>query len=386
VKGVWWSMGVHNMTDWNIDEIAELCIAVQQVSAPTGEEQERARYVAERFREIGLEDVEVDDAPNVYGRVAGADADRALMVSAHLDTVFPREIDLTVRRDSVRIHGPGIGDNSMGLAGLVTLAKRLVSSGTTPACDVWFVANAGEEGLGDLKGMRQAVDRLSHHLKGCIVLEGAGTGPTTITHRGLGVRRYRIDARAPGGHSWGSFGEPSAIHVLVRLASVITRWEVPKSPRTTFNIGVIEGGTSVNTIAQHASLLLDLRSEDADALAMLIARTEQLVETAAAIGDAEISATVVGDRPTGEIPVHHPLVEAASRILNELGVQTEDIQYRIGSTDANIPLSRGIPAVTVYLAGGHDVHRTSEWISLEPLPMGMTLASRLIQWAIDNLD
>jgi tripeptide aminopeptidase len=373
------------MTDWNIDEIAELCIGIQQVPAPTGEEHERARYIAEHFREIGLEDVEVDDAPNVYGRVAGADADRALMVSAHLDTVFPRETDLTVRRDGVRLHGPGIGDNSMGLAGLVNLARRLVSSGTTPKCNVWFVANAGEEGLGDLKGMRQAVHRLTHHLKGCVVLEGAGTGPTTITHRGLGVRRYRIDARAPGGHSWGSFGEPSAIHVLVRLASVITRWEVPRSPRTTFNIGVIEGGTSVNTIAQHASLLLDLRSEDADALAMLIARTEQLVATAAAIGDAEISATVVGDRPTGEIPVHHPLVVAASRILNELGVQTEDIQYRIGSTDANIPLSRSIPAVTVYLAGGHDVHRTSEWISLEPLPMGMTLASRLVQWAIDSL-
>jgi di/tripeptidase len=273
----------------------------------------------------------------------------------------------------------------MGVAGLVTLAQTLVGSGTCPACDVWFVANAGEEGLGDLKGMRQAVDRLGSRIKGCIVIEGAGSGPTTITHRGLGVRRYRIDARARGGHSWGSFGEPSAIHELVRLASVITRWEVPRSPRTTFNIGVIEGGTSVNTIAQHASLLLDLRSEDAAALALLIRRTEELVEAAAAIGDAEISATVVGDRPTGEISPRHPLVVAASHILNELGVQTEDIKYRIGSTDANIPLSRGIPAVTVYLAGGHDVHRTSEWISLEPLPMGLTLASRLIDWAIEGL-
>jgi tripeptide aminopeptidase len=374
------------MTDWNIDEIAARCIAIQQVPAPTGEEHERARYVSGLFRQVGLEDVEVDDAPNVYGRVVGVDADLALMVSAHLDTVFPRETDLTVRRDGNRLHGPGIGDNSMGVAGLVTLAKNLVSSGTPPACDVWFVANAGEEGLGDLKGMRRAMDRLTNHIKGCIVLEGAGTGPTTITHRGLGVRRYRIDASARGGHSWGSFGEPSAIHALVRLASVITRWEVPKSPRTTFNIGVIEGGTSVNTIAQHASLLLDLRSENADALAVLITRTEELAKAACAIGDAEISATVVGDRPTGEIPVHHPLVAAASCILNDLGIQAEDIQYRIGSTDANIPLSRGVPAVTIYLAGGHNVHSTSEWLSLEPLPMGMTLASRIIQWAIDSLE
>ena len=374
------------MKAWDIEDIAKRCIAIQQVPAPTGEEHARAEFVAGQFREVGLTDVEVDDTPNVYARVAGAKSTPGLVVSAHLDTVFPRGIDLTVRRDGDHLHGPGIGDNGMGVAGLVTLAQSLVSSDILPGCDVWFVANAGEEGLGDLKGMRRAMDRLESHIKGCIVLEGAGSGPTTITHRGLGVRRYRIDVRARGGHSWGSFGEPSAIHSLVRLASVITRWEVPESPRAAFNIGVIEGGTSVNTIAQNASLLLDLRSEDADTLAMLIARTEELVAAAAAIDDAEVLVTVVGDRPTGEIPVNHPLVAAARCILNEQGVPTEDIQYRIGSTDANVPLSRGIPAVTIYLAGGHDVHRTSEWLSLEPLPLGMTLASRLMHWAIESLD
>jgi di/tripeptidase len=201
----------------------------------------------------------------------------------------------------------------------------------------------------------------------------------------LGVRRYKIEAKARGGHSWGSFGEPSAIHLLVRLASVITHWEVPKSPRTSFNIGVIEGGTSVNTIAEHASLLLDLRSEDADALNTLIARTEELVAAANTIGDAEIMATVVSDRPTGEIPIQHPLVAAASEVLHGFGVPAEDISYRVGSTDANVPLSRGIPAVTIYMTRGHNVHRLDEWLSLEYLPLGMSAAWQLIQRAIDDL-
>jgi tripeptide aminopeptidase len=145
---------------------------------------------------------------------------------------------------------------------------------------------------------------------------------------------------------------------------------------------VIEGGTSVNTIAQHASLLLDLRSEDAGELKRLITRTEELVAAANAIGDAQIAATVVGDRPTGEVAAAHPFVVAASDILTALGVATQNIRLRIGSTDANIPLSRGIPAVTIYLAEGHDVHRLSEWLSLEPLPLGLTLAWQLMHWAI----
>jgi tripeptide aminopeptidase len=364
---------------WDIDRIAELCMAIQRVPAPTGTERERAEFVAAHLRRAGLKDVEVDDTPNVYARVAGSDGGPGLLVSAHLDTVFPAGTDLTNRREGMRLYGPGIGDNSLGLAGLLTLAGRLAGSEAPPPCDVWFVANAGEEGLGDLRGMRRAMDRLGAGLKSCIVLEGVSSGPWTITHRGLGVRRYQIEVQARGGHSWGSFGEPSAVHTLVRLASVITRWEVPKSPRTTFNIGVIEGGTSINTIAEHASLLLDLRSEDGAELDKLIRRTEELVAAANAIGDARVTATVVGDRPTGEIGLDHPLVAAATAILNDLEVPTPEIQYRIGSTDANIPLSRGLPAVTIYLTEGHDVHRLSEWLSLELLPLGMTLAWRLLE-------
>jgi acetylornithine deacetylase/succinyl-diaminopimelate desuccinylase-like protein len=365
--------------NWDIDQIAELCLSIQRVPAPSFAEQARAEFVAAHLSRAGLE-VELDDAPNVYARVAGASDGPGLMVSAHLDTVFPQETDLSSRREGQRLYGPGIGDNSMGLAGLMTLAHKLMNAAEPPACDVWFVANAGEEGLGDLQGMRRALDRLS--VRGCIVLEGTTGNPWPLTHRGLGVRRYKIDVQARGGHSWGSFGEPSAIHALVRIASLITRWQVPQSPRTTFNIGVIEGGTSVNTIAEHASMLLDLRSEDGAELARLITRTEELVKAAQAISDAQVTATIVGDRPTGEIATDHPLLVAASEILAEQGVRSEDIQYNVGSTDANIPLSRGLPAVTLYLTEGHDVHRLSEWLSLEHLPVGMTLAWRLLHWAI----
>jgi acetylornithine deacetylase/succinyl-diaminopimelate desuccinylase-like protein len=367
--------------NWDIDQIAELCLSIQRVPAPSFAEHERAEFVAEHLRRAGLE-VELDDAPNVYARVAGAGDGPGLMVSAHLDTVFPAETDLSSRREGQCLYGPGIGDNSLGVAGLVTLAAKLMSKAEPPAGDVWFVANAGEEGLGDLRGMRRALDRL--RVRGCIVLEGTTGNPWPLTHRGLGVRRYKIEARARGGHSWGAFGEPSAIHALVRVASLITRWQVPQSPRTTYNIGVIQGGTSVNTIAEHASMLLDLRSENGGELAKLITRTEELVRAADAISDAQITASIVGDRPTGEIPTDHPLLQAATRILVELGVRSDDVKYNIGSTDANIPLSRGLPAVTLYLTEGHDVHRLSEWLSLEQLPLGLTLAWRLLHWASEG--
>jgi acetylornithine deacetylase/succinyl-diaminopimelate desuccinylase-like protein len=371
---------------WNVDQIAELCMAIQQVPAPTGAERARAEFVASVLRNVGLKDVEMDDTPNVYARVAGEGDGRGVMVSAHLDTVFPKEADLTNRREGDRLYGPGIGDCSMGLAGLITVARKMAAADRAPACDVWFVANAGEEGLGDLLGMRRALDRLAPTLKGCIILEGVSSVPWTITHRGLGSRRYKIEVNAPGGHSWGDFGKPSAVHQLVRVADLITRWEVPKSPRTTFNIGVIEGGTSVNTIAEHASFLLDLRSENSKELNRLITRTEELVAAANAAGDAQVKATVVGDRPMGEIAVDHPLVAAAADILKDLGVAGKAIRYRIGSTDANIPLSRGVPAVTIYLTEGRDVHRMSEWLSLELLPLGLELAWRLVDWAVSTVD
>lgn len=347
--------------------ILETAIAIQQVPAPTFEEARRAALVLERMRAIGLSDVEQDPIANVYGRRPGR-ADRpALMVSAHLDTVFPRDTDLSLRYDGDRIYGPGLGDNSTGVAGLLHLAQALQDHDLPHEGDIWFVANVGEEGLGDLRGMRAAVSRLRSRLGAVVVLEGCDFG--TLHHQAIGVRRYRIEARAPGGHSWGNFGNPSAIHALVRLAARITDLEVPRSPRTTFNIGTIEGGTSVNTIAQRASMLLDMRSVSAAHLADLVAQVDRLIRAAAAEhGDVQIASQVVGNRPSGAIAREHPLVQTVVAAYQAVGAP---VSYQQSSTDANIPLSLGLPAVCIGLTDGGNAHRHDEYVVPANLGRGM---------------
>lgn len=347
--------------------ILETAIAVQQVPAPTFDERRRGQMVYERMRSLGLHDVEHDVVGNVYGRRPGHSGQPGLLVSAHLDTVFPIETDLSIRYEADRIYGPGLGDNSTGVASLLHLAAAFQRHDLPNRGDVWFVANVGEEGLGDLRGIRAAVDRLRDAVDSVIVLEGCDFG--TLHHQAIGVRRYRISASAPGGHSWGNFGNPSAIHALVRLSARIADLSVPRSPRTTFNIGVIEGGTSVNTIAQHASLLLDMRSVSAPALADLAAQVDRLVRLAAADHpDVQIRAETVGDRPSGAIPREHPLVQAAVSAYQSVGAT---INFQQSSTDANIPLSQGVPAICVGITDGGNAHRLDEFILPENLGRGM---------------
>lgn len=347
--------------------ILETAIAIQQVPSPTFEEAQRSALVQERMRAIGLQDVEQDVIANVYGRRPGRANRPALLVSAHLDTVFPRDTDLSLRYDGDRIYGPGLGDNSTGLAGLLHLAQAIQTYDLPHQGDIWFVANVGEEGLGDLRGMRAAVNRLRGQIGAVIVLEGCDFG--TLHHQAIGVRRYRIEASAPGGHSWGNFGNPSAIHVLVRLAARITELEVPRSPRTTFNIGMIEGGTSVNTIAQHASMLLDMRSVSAAHLTDLVTQVDRLIRTASAEhADVHVTAQVVGNRPSGAIAREHPLVQAAAAAYQAVGAT---VSYQQSSTDANIPLSLGLPAVCVGLTDGGNAHRRDEYVLPANLGRGM---------------
>src|SRR6266545_992361 len=278
--------------------IVETAIAIQQIPAPTFDEARRGADVAERMRALHLADVRIDAVGNVYGRRAGRASGPGLLIAAHLDTVFPAGTNLAIRRDGLRIYGPGLGDNSLGVAALLHLAQALGQADVANAGDIWFVANVGEEGLGDLRGMRAAVDRLDGQIAAAIALEGCG--PDRIIHAGLGVRRYRISAAAPGGHSWADFGAPSAIHALVRLAAEIARMEAPTEPRSSFNIGVIEGGSSVNVIAQHAALLLDLRSTAPDGLVRPIDQVEQALAAArAAESEVTFGLETVGDRPPG---------------------------------------------------------------------------------------
>jgi acetylornithine deacetylase/succinyl-diaminopimelate desuccinylase-like protein len=364
------------------DQLIDLCVAVQQIAAPTGAEARRATWVEDRLRGLGLKEVQHDELYNVYGRLPGKGQAPALLVSAHTDTVFAADTDLSVTRDTAagRIYGPGIGDNSTGVAALMALAQVLCSLPAPPS-SIWFVANSGEEGLGDLRGMRAAVDRLQPEIGACIVLEGMGLG--RIVHRALGSRRYRISVAAPGGHSWSDFGSTSALHVLVQLAAELTQLGVPAAPRTTYNIGRLAGGTSVNTIAQRAWLELDLRSEETIALQGVI---DQALEIVGRYQTPKwerkgVSVTVqtIGDRPSGEIGADHPLVQAAQTALVSAGYSGK-VDLRISSTDANIPLSRGIPAVCVGVTEGGNAHRLQEWIQIGPLSQGLAHLLMLAWW------
>lgn len=351
----------------NYRPILETAIAVQQVPAPTFDEGKRGAFVQQRMMALGLHDIERDEVGNVYGRRPGRSGHPDLLVAAHLDTVFPNETDLRIRDEGERVYGPGLGDNSAGVAGMLHLAATFQEHDLPNEHDIWFVANVGEEGLGDLRGIRAVVDRLRPQLGNVIILEGCDFG--TLHHQAIGVRRYRIEARAPGGHSWGNFGNPSAIHVLVRLAARISELNVPRNPRTTFNIGTIEGGTSVNTIAQHASLLLDMRSVQAATLNELVAQVDRLVRAAdAESAEVQISVTTVGDRPSGSIAREHPLVQAAVAAYQSVGAI---VSYQQSSTDANIPLSQGIPAVCLGITDGGNAHRSDEYILPANLGRGM---------------
>lgn len=365
------------------DRIAELAVAVQQIPAPTGAEAVRATWVEKEFNRLKLDDVSQDSVYNVFGRIPGRAESPALLVSAHTDTVFSATTDLAVHYDDedARIYGPGVGDNSTGVAALLLLGETLKGL-PQPPVDIWLVANSGEEGLGDLRGMRAAVDRLDGVIGAAIVLEGMGLG--RVVHLALGSRRYRIRVQAPGGHSWSDFGSASAVHVLAQLAADITRLQVPETPRTTFNIGRIEGGRSINTIAQEATLELDLRSEDQVALAQIVAGVNEIVanyqtQTWQRRG-VTVETELIGDRPSGGIDETHPLTQAAIRALVDVEVEQEP-ECRISSTDANIPLSRGIPAVCVGITEGGSAHRIEEWISTEPLGRGMRHLILFTWWA-----
>ncbi len=266
------------------------------------------------------------------------------------------------------------------MAALLWLAEQLRSLAPPPV-DLWLVANTGEEGNGDLRGMRGAVDRLQALLGASIVIEGMGLA--RIVHRALGSRRFRIAVSAPGGHSWSDYGAHSAIHVLTHLAADITRLKPPNQPRTTFNIGVIQGGTSVNTIAQQAALELDLRSEDAGALNTIVGQVQHIVARYQTPrwqhAGVHVTIELIGDRPAGSIGEDHPLVQAARRSLLGVGIQPQ-ANTSISSTDANIPLSRGIPAVCIGITEGGNAHRTDEWITPELLPKGLQHLLALTWW------
>ncbi len=349
------------LATWALDE----CVRIQQIPAPTFAEADRAAYVAEQFRALGLQDIDTDDLHNVTGVLKGIQSGAGILIMAHTDTVFPASTDLSVTYPAPDvIAGPGIGDNSMGVAGMLALARYFQRVERRPACDIWFAATSCEEGLGDLKGVREVYRRLADCVGAVINIEGMALGH--VYHAGIASHRLRLQVTAEGGHSWLHFGRPSAIHALVEIAARLTQLSVPAVPRTTFNIGVIEGGQSINTIAASASLLLDLRSESQEELERLKQQVNSLLQ--AVPTGTTLSVEVVGDRPTGSIPAHHSLVRGALQALREVGIEGT---LESGSTDGNIPLYHSCPCVTIGITRGGNAHRLDEFIHVPPIAQGI---------------
>lgn len=358
-----------SLAEW----VIETAVSIQQIPAPTFQERQRAAFVSTLMQEHGLTDIDIDGMHNVYGRLPGQDpALPALMIVAHTDTVFGADTALNLRREAGTLHGPGIGDNSLGVGGMLGIMHLLTQRGQTPDRDLWFVATSCEEGLGDLKGMRAAFTRLRDRIGAVVNLEGLAFGH--VYHAGIAVKRLRISARTGGGHSWLHFGRPSAIHVLMQLGAKISALKPPQSPRTTFNIGLIEGGTSINSIAARADLWLDLRSEDMNALSLLEEEVYRLIYSLKT-ADTAFDVEIVGERPAGSISPTHPLVQAAVDALAQVGIRAT---LETGSTDGNIALAAGCPTVTVGITRGGNAHRLDEYAETGPVKAGMQQLFQLV--------
>lgn len=353
-----------NAAEASVEEVAALARQVAEIPSPTFEEFERAQFVRGRFAKQGYDPAD-DAAGNVTVIRPGVNRSGALLLAAHTDTVFSRETNHTVTAEAGRLRGPGIGDNSLAVAALLTLPRLLDAAGLRTTRDVILCANTGEEGLGDLRGIKRAVADHRERLGAVIALEGHNLG--RLTYQAVGSRRFRVTVTGPGGHSWGAFGKPSAIHVLGQMIAEIAALPVPSEPKTTFNVGTIEGGVSVNTIAPRASFVLDLRSIDADALEAVVARVQEIADRHHT-GGIRVVLEVIGDRPTGTQSASAPILQLARAVLREIQV---DAVLDASSTDANVPIALGIPAVCIGLTTGGLVHREDEYIDIAPIGLGM---------------
>ena len=337
------------------DRTTEEQIELTQIEAPTFEEEEKGRAFAAKLAELGVEQVSVDEVGNVFGVRPGKGGGPKLVVCAHLDTVFPRGTNVRARREGSRIYAPGISDDGRGLASVLTLLRALNEAGLQTEGDLIVGATVGEEGLGDLRGVKSLFARRGD-IDGFISIE-PGT-PDRITYLAAGSKRYKIIFEGPGGHSFGSFGTPSPIHALGRAIAKFAEIDVPHDPKTTFNVGLISGGTSVNTIAETAEAVIDMRSTSQAELEKLETQALNLFRQAAEeenkrwrrSGAIKVRMERVGDRPAGSQEPNSLIVQAAAGA--GLAMNYRPILEGASSTDSNIPIHLGIPAVT--LGGGGD--------------------------------
>jgi tripeptide aminopeptidase len=371
----WLRMQEPQLTHWQME--------MARIPAPPFGESARAAWLVERFREVGLDDVRIDDVGNVFGTHPGFGR-RYVALSAHIDTVFPANTPLNIRQQGSRIFGPGVSDNGAGVVALLGIAALLRNVRIRHALPFVFIGNVGEEGEGDLRGMRHifSTPRWKDSIAYSLVLDGAGAD--TIVAEALGSRRFEVIVRGPGGHSWSDFGAPNPIVILAKAIDTFTATPVPSAPKTTFNIGVIRGGTSVNSIPESASMKVDIRSTSMTEME----RLEQSLRLALnrAVEDETMAAemrspaqkrpagvgcevVVIGSRPAGELQPGAKILQVMRAVDAQLG---NAAQVQRASTDANIPLSLGLEAVAIGGGGaGGGAHTLQEWFDSSGRELGL---------------
>ena len=371
VAGVAERRSVHDAFAWfraHARELEDIQLEVTAIPAPPWGESARSHWLKARFQSLGLSEVRQDDLGNVFGMRPGTDANaRCIALSAHLDTVFPAASAIAVSREGSKLYGPGISDNGSGITAMLAIAGALRDTAIVNQGPVLFIGNVGEEGEGNLRGMRHIFQQPEWlaSIGALVVLDGAGTD--TIIAEGLGSRRYEITVRGPGGHSWSDFGVPNPIVAVARIIDRFSQTTVPNAPKTTFNVGIVHGGTSVNSVPQSATMRVDTRSASVEQLDRLQRALDEAVQeaTTATTGrkkkqeglTAEVR--IIGDRPAADLPADSHLLRVIravdARLNNSSRVQR-------ASTDANIPLSLGREAIAIGAGGsGGGAHTINEW-------------------------
>lgn len=378
------------------DRIVKELITITEIPAPPFGEQARGAYLAQQFKALGLTEVATDAVGNVTGVRRGtvAAGGPLVVISAHLDTVFPAGTDVTVRREGNTLNAPGVGDDTVGLAGLLAWVRALNASKTTTKHDVLFVATVGEEGPGDLRGVRHLFTQNAYKDRIAAFISVDGSDPSRIVNQAVGSKRYNIAFTGPGGHSYGAFGIVNPMAAMADAVKRLYETDVPASPRTSFAASVVSGGTSVNSIPDRIELQVDMRSPDPVALDRLEKRFLAIVDEAVVaenyarstnVGEVGAEKTRIGDRPAGATADTHPLVVTSQRVLADHGYQT---QLQASSTDSNIPMSLGIPAITIGSGGGGGrAHSVDEYVNIERNAFIGGLSSGLaLLVAVANLD
>ena len=360
------------MSENRYSNIVLMAKEIQAIPSPTFHETKRAEFLADQFSALSLQDVHIDPSGNVYARIKGGKA-LPLVISAHLDSVLSPVDNVPLIQNERHMTGPGIGDNAIGVAALIEIGRTIMEQKTQPPGDIWLVGDVGEEGLGNLKGMQHIVDKFKDKVVAYLVLEGIGLG--MIQTAALGIHRYRIEVNSMGGHAWSNFGEPSAIHELIALSSKILAIKLPANPRSSINIGAISGGGSINSIACHAEMQIEIRSEDETILESL-SRTIHKIATQTNPTGTEYVISEIGMRPSGRMKENAPVIIAAQAALRNAGITPV---FAISSSDASLPISLGYPATCLGITTGRQVHTHQETIDLLSISKGVSQLFHFIE-------